>query len=700
MKQLLLPANAAFSASGKTITFASTIPASVSHVLHVTNVTRGVLYFQPQGGSAYTGTYASPVLTLACSTTGHADTDKLEIFYDDGISQAAETGGNLAAIAGKDFATQATLSAMSAKLPTSLGIKTSANSLSIAIASDATLPVTGTFFQGTQPISAASLPLPTGAATSAIQTTQQSSLTSIDSKAPALGQALAAASVPVVLTAAQITTLTPLNTVAVTGALTDTQLRASALPVSATALPLPTGAATSAKQDTLSAQFPTTLGIKTSANSLSIAPASDGNFPVTITALSYPSSTGNNTTAQLAAGATFTGAIETVLSLQAAQVEVICDQAYTVIIEQFIDAGGTQKSSKDADYTFTRLAGVPTNENITLPGNYFRLKLTNNGGSTTTTLKIDTTFGIMATAPYSLTNLGNFKTSINEIGGAALTIGQKVLASSIPVAIASDQALPLPTGAATAANQVSGGPQTGSGVVSATTQRVTLATDGPEVTNSTAIKNSVAAIPAKGAATTANSTPVNIASDQTVPVSAASLPLPTGAATAANQVSGGPQTGIGIATATTQRVTLASDGPEVTNSTAVKNSTATIAATASAANPPSPDTTLALLVRNLQEDNALTQMLLADIAQLLLKVFTQTSGGANPSLSVSQATAGNLNVTANIAGTPASNISQVGAASVAATSYLPFSAINVPVMVSQQVPLPVVPTYIYAGITV
>jgi hypothetical protein len=42
-----------------------------------------------------------------------------------------------------------------------------------------------------------------------------------------------------------------------------------------------------------------------------------------------------------------------------------------------------------------------------------------------------------------------------------------------------------------------------------------------------------AKIPAQGAALTAASTPVNIASDQTVPVSASSLPLPTGAATEA-----------------------------------------------------------------------------------------------------------------------------------------------------------------------
>ena len=58
--------------------------------------------------------------------------------------------------------------------------------------------------------------LPTGAATSALQTTGNTSLSSIDSKTPALGQALAAASVPVVLTASQLSTLTPLSTVAVT----------------------------------------------------------------------------------------------------------------------------------------------------------------------------------------------------------------------------------------------------------------------------------------------------------------------------------------------------------------------------------------------------------------------------------------------------------------------------------------------------
>lgn len=111
--------------------------------------------------------------------------------------------------------------------------------------------VTGTFWQATQPISVATLPLPTGAATVAAQASGNNSLTSIDAKLPTLilgrtpvdlpsvtanagtnlntsslaleaghlaaldtklpsqGQALAGASLPVVLTAAQVATLTP-----------------------------------------------------------------------------------------------------------------------------------------------------------------------------------------------------------------------------------------------------------------------------------------------------------------------------------------------------------------------------------------------------------------------------------------------------------------------------------------------------------
>lgn len=67
-------------------------------------------------------------------------------------------------------ATEATLSAASAKLPATIGQKSMAASLAVTIASDqGAVPVSGTFFQATQPVSAAALPLPVGASTSAKQ---------------------------------------------------------------------------------------------------------------------------------------------------------------------------------------------------------------------------------------------------------------------------------------------------------------------------------------------------------------------------------------------------------------------------------------------------------------------------------------------------------------------------------------------------
>lgn len=136
------------------------------------------------------------------------------------------------------------------------------------------LPVDGSGV--TQPVSAVALPLPAGAATEA---TLLLIKTDVD-KIPSQGQALAAGSMPVVLTAAQVATLTPpsaitgfsteatlalikaktdnldtllssrtkpadqqhvivdtVPTTTVTGPLTDTQLRNSAVPVSLTSVP-------------------------------------------------------------------------------------------------------------------------------------------------------------------------------------------------------------------------------------------------------------------------------------------------------------------------------------------------------------------------------------------------------------------------------------------------------------------------------
>ena len=64
-------------------------------------------------------------------------------------------------------------------------------------------------------------------------------------------------------------------------ALTDGQLRAAAVAISAASLPLPAGAATDAAQAAILAALPASLGIKTAAGSLSIAQANNNVFLVT-----------------------------------------------------------------------------------------------------------------------------------------------------------------------------------------------------------------------------------------------------------------------------------------------------------------------------------------------------------------------------------------------------------------------------------
>ena len=122
--------------------------------------------------------------------------------------------------------TNASLAVTAASLPLPSGASTSAlqtsgNSSLTSIDGKLTTTANGLKVDNsavTQPISASSLPLPSGAATSSLQTTGNTSVSNIDSKTPALGQALAAASSPVVLPAAQITALTPPTTVTVTQA--------------------------------------------------------------------------------------------------------------------------------------------------------------------------------------------------------------------------------------------------------------------------------------------------------------------------------------------------------------------------------------------------------------------------------------------------------------------------------------------------
>jgi hypothetical protein len=136
-------------------------------------------------------------------------------------------------------ATEASIAAASAKLPAALGQATMAASLSVTVASN----------QTAVPVSAASLPLPSGAATAARQ-------------------------------AIPGTAGTPSSEVlSVQGVSGGT-----ALPMSAAALPLPSGASTEATLAAASAKLPATLGQKAMTASLPVVLASDqASVPVAAT---------------------------------------------------------------------------------------------------------------------------------------------------------------------------------------------------------------------------------------------------------------------------------------------------------------------------------------------------------------------------------------------------------------------------------
>lgn len=208
----------------------------------------------------------------------------------------------------------------------------------------------------TQPISATTLPLPTGASTSALQTTGNSTLLTISGQLPTtLGQKAMAASLAVVIASDQ-TAIPVSGTVSVTGFYAQASTTAGELgplmqgaatagsptyttattnpisltlagavridgsattqPISAVALPLPTSASTSALQSngnatlvTISGQLPPALGAQVAGSSLSIVQATGTTFSVS----QSTSATGTLTSV------TYTAASQTILASNAAR---------------------------------------------------------------------------------------------------------------------------------------------------------------------------------------------------------------------------------------------------------------------------------------------------------------------------------------------------------------------------------------------
>lgn len=108
--------------------------------------------------------------------------------------------------------------------------------------------------------------------------------------------------------------------------------------------------------------------------------------------------------------------------------------------------------------------------------------------------------------------------------------------------------------------------------------------------------------------------------------------------------------------------------------------------------PPNPDTTYALLVRQIQEDNAYTQELLGQIASALAQVIAQKALGV-VGVQVAQAQQGNLNATVNVQWVGGNNTANYASVS-------PNGVASMPVAINSSYPMPGVPQHIYGGLSV
>jgi len=84
------PSTFSFDAAAKTVTFSAPIPSYQAQIVSILNVTRQAWLYVPARTG---GTWSSPVLTLAASTVGHANSDVLQIYVDDGSDSATVTIG-------------------------------------------------------------------------------------------------------------------------------------------------------------------------------------------------------------------------------------------------------------------------------------------------------------------------------------------------------------------------------------------------------------------------------------------------------------------------------------------------------------------------------------------------------------------------------------------------------------------------------
>lgn len=308
--------------------------------------------------------------------------------------------------------------------------------------------------------------LPSGASTSVLQTAGNVSVASIDIKTPALGQALAAASAPVVLTAAQITTLTPLASVAI-----------SNLPAVQTIQPLAaivaTGSVTSAvalfTQDCASYQ-------SVSVHITAIPAGNVVSFQISNDNVNWYNCAcmpGGDLISILATTAAVAGPYSSQLNSRYFRAIVSTYTSGTIAATAYFKNFGNSPNSVGGYVSALQLDG--SGNGITSTAGAMNVSLV--GGATSalqsplnvSAASIDTKTPILGQAlatgsvpvvltaaqiatltPLASVSVSNFpalpSSNITQIGGTAITLGQKTSAASLPVTLASDYVALSPKG--------------------------------------------------------------------------------------------------------------------------------------------------------------------------------------------------------------------------------------------------------------
>lgn len=140
---------------------------TLEQFLLVTNVTTGATIYQfnkPTKGATLSTGGGNTTLTLEADTSAMSGSDRLQVFVDDATAGTSVNVSNTVAVTGP-----------------LTDIELRATAVPISGSVTATGPLTDTQLRASAvPVSAASLPLPTGGATSALQTTGNTSLNNLD----------------------------------------------------------------------------------------------------------------------------------------------------------------------------------------------------------------------------------------------------------------------------------------------------------------------------------------------------------------------------------------------------------------------------------------------------------------------------------------------------------------------------------------